>query len=197
MSAPTTNWAGNVVHRARRVHRPSSLGELQHLVADSERVHALGTGHTFNRIADTSGDLASLAGLPATMEIDSARRVVTVGAGARYGALATYIPSLSADVSAMEIVGADGDLRTVSRDSDPARFLGMAVLSGLVQAGTSARSTRMAAVMVARSKTRHVTTVTTTATANPIQYVAVSPNRVAIAPPSSAPNASPPAARNR
>ncbi|MGC9665531.1 D-arabinono-1,4-lactone oxidase [Planosporangium sp. 12N6] len=91
MTGPVTNWAGNVTFRARRIHRPSSLAELRDLVAGSTRVRALGTGHAFNRLADTTGDLISLAGLPPVMDLDPARGTVTVAAGVRYGELATYL----------------------------------------------------------------------------------------------------------
>ena len=84
--APTlTNWAGNVAFRAERVHRPTSLAELQAVVAGARSVRALGTGHSFNRIADTPADLVSVAALPRVLEVDAQRRCVRVSAGARYG----------------------------------------------------------------------------------------------------------------
>jgi alditol oxidase len=83
-----TNWAGNVTFGAKRVHRPSSIAELQRVVAGSERVRALGTGHSFNRIADSPGDLVSVAELPRRIQIDADRSTVTVSAGTRYGELA-------------------------------------------------------------------------------------------------------------
>ncbi|HEX4059425.1 MAG TPA: D-arabinono-1,4-lactone oxidase [Streptosporangiaceae bacterium] len=83
-----SNWAGNVTFAARGFHRPLSLPDLQRLVAGSDRVRALGTGHSFNRIADTPGDLVSVAGLPPLIELDSAAGTVTVSAGLRYGELA-------------------------------------------------------------------------------------------------------------
>src|SRR5664280_3780105 len=70
---PWKNWAGNVTFTAARTHRPTSVAELQQLVAGSSKVRAVGTGHSFNRIADTTGDLVSLAGLPTVIEIDSER----------------------------------------------------------------------------------------------------------------------------
>jgi len=82
-----TNWAGNVTFSAQRASRPESLGELRRIVAGRERVRALGTGHSFNPIADTPGDLVSVAGLPRVMEIDARRATVTVSAGLRYGEL--------------------------------------------------------------------------------------------------------------
>ena len=61
MSGRPTNWAGNIVYRASQLARPGDLAELQELVAASPRVRAVGTGHSFNRIADTPGMLVSLA----------------------------------------------------------------------------------------------------------------------------------------
>jgi alditol oxidase len=81
----TTNWAGNITFGAQRVHRPATVEQVQELVAGSTAVRALGTGHSFNRIADTTGDLISLGGLPPKIEIDSAGMSVLVGGGTRYG----------------------------------------------------------------------------------------------------------------
>ncbi len=82
------NWAGNVVFGAARYHRPGSVAELQRLVAGSRQARALGTGHSFSRLADTPGDLISLAGLPRLVEIDTAGAAVMVGAGLRYSDIA-------------------------------------------------------------------------------------------------------------
>jgi xylitol oxidase len=83
-----TNWAGNVAFSAQHYHRPASIGELQRLVVSSERARAVGTRHSFSRIADGPGDLISVAGLPKVIDIDSGRAAVTVSAGVRYGELA-------------------------------------------------------------------------------------------------------------
>ncbi len=85
------NWAGNVTFGARRFHRPSTVDGVRELVAGSERVRALGTGHSFSPIADTVGDLVSLMGLPPDIDIDPDQRVVRVGAGVRYGDLAEHL----------------------------------------------------------------------------------------------------------
>ena len=82
-----TNWAGNVTFQAARHHRPTSVEALQVLVAGADRLRVLGTGHSFNRIADTTGDLLSVADLPKTVEVDEDRRSVTVAGGMRYGEL--------------------------------------------------------------------------------------------------------------
>jgi alditol oxidase len=166
-----TNWAGNIAFGAERFHVPSSVAELQELVSRSRRVRALGTGHSFNALADTPGDQVSLAGLPREVDIDPASAAVTVGAGLAYGEVAVelnaagralhnlaslphisvagacatgthgsgiYNGNLATAVSAIEMVTADGDLVTVSRDKDPDRFAG-----GVIALGALGIVTRM------------------------------------------------------
>lgn len=82
-----TNWAGNVVFGVDRVHRPSSVDELQGLVARSRRVRVLGSGHSFSEIADTDGALVSVDGISCPPVVDQRAATVTVGAGVRYGEL--------------------------------------------------------------------------------------------------------------
>jgi len=87
-----TNWAGNITFTAARLHRPDSLGALRAAVAGAERVRALGSGHSFNRIADAPGaDLVSVAGLPPVVEIDTSAGVALVSAGLRYAAVAEHL----------------------------------------------------------------------------------------------------------
>jgi xylitol oxidase len=86
-----TNWAGNLVFGADRLHRPTSIDELQRVVAAAGRIRALGTAHSFNPIADSAGDQVSVAELPAVMSIDRERSTVTVPGGVRYGELAQHL----------------------------------------------------------------------------------------------------------
>ncbi|HET9173422.1 MAG TPA: FAD-binding protein [Actinospica sp.] len=83
MTEAVRNWARNVEFRAARAHRPTSLDELRGIVAGAAAVGVLGTGHSFNRIADTEGDLVLLADMPAELEIDAAAGTATVAAGMR------------------------------------------------------------------------------------------------------------------
>ncbi|HEY2042676.1 MAG TPA: FAD-binding protein [Jatrophihabitans sp.] len=91
MTAPIRNWAGNISFSARAFHRPTSVEQLQQLVAGSDRVRVLGTGHSFNRIADTTGDLICLDRLPRRVEVDPERREVTVGGGVRFADLTDVV----------------------------------------------------------------------------------------------------------
>ncbi|WP_328848752.1 FAD-binding protein [Micromonospora zamorensis] len=85
------NWAGNVRYAARAFHRPTSVDELRRLVAGSNRIRAVGSGHSFNRFGDTDGDLVSLAGLPPVVDLDRERGQVTVSGAMRYGDLARHL----------------------------------------------------------------------------------------------------------
>ena len=78
------NWAGNITFSSEP-ERPGSVAELQDLVGRSERVRVLGSGHSFNRIADTTGALLSVADLPRVVEIAADRQSVRVSSGLRYG----------------------------------------------------------------------------------------------------------------
>jgi xylitol oxidase len=80
----TTNWAGNITFSAE-VRTPRTVPELQELVRLSEHVRALGSGHSFNRIADTTGTLISVTGLPRVASLDTEDDTVTISAGLRYG----------------------------------------------------------------------------------------------------------------
>jgi xylitol oxidase len=87
------NWSGTVEYGATSVEAPGSVAEVQQLVARTPRIRALGTRHSFNDIADTEGVLVTTTEIPADFELDAERRVVTVGAGTRYAAVATFLES--------------------------------------------------------------------------------------------------------
>jgi alditol oxidase len=82
-----TNWAGNVTFTATGLLRPRSAGELAAVVARTPRVRVLGAGHSFSPVADSPA-LVTLDGLPAGIDVDSARAVARVSAGLRYARLA-------------------------------------------------------------------------------------------------------------
>jgi xylitol oxidase len=82
MSDRPVNWAGNIEFHAVRVEHPRSLDELGSLVASNQRVRALGTGHSFNDIADTTGIMIRLDQWQTSMI--SGDGSITVAAGQRY-----------------------------------------------------------------------------------------------------------------
>jgi xylitol oxidase len=165
-----TNWAGNIAFSAARLHRPDSIAALRKLVGSSARVRALGTGHSFNRIADTPGDLISVAGLPRMIEIDTATATASVSAGLRYAEVAEHLhragfalPNLASlphisvagacatgthgsgdgngglatAVTALRLVGPDGDVTELNRRDDPDSFPGAVVSLGALGVVTS------------------------------------------------------------
>jgi len=87
------NWAGNLAYAARALHEPTSLEQLQELVRVTPRIRALGTRHSFSGVADTPGELVSLARMPRRFEVDATNRRITIDAATRYGELA---PALDA-----------------------------------------------------------------------------------------------------
>lgn len=85
------NWARNVTFRAARLHEPTSVEQVCDIVADADEIRAIGTGHSFNRIADTGGDLVSVARLPRRVEVSADAGLVVVSAGLRYGDVVTAL----------------------------------------------------------------------------------------------------------
>ncbi len=77
------NRAGNHEYRAA----PPESTPVQELVRGAARIRALGSRHSFNDLADTPGDLLTLAGLPRVLEIEPMTRSVTVDGSLRYGEL--------------------------------------------------------------------------------------------------------------
>ncbi len=88
-----TNWAGNITFAARELHRPATPEALRALVAGAARVRVLGSGHSFNLIAEPGADgvLLSLDALPAEIDVDTTARTVRVGGGVRYAELARRV----------------------------------------------------------------------------------------------------------
>ena len=81
------NWSGHVTFGARAIHHPATLDEVRAIVAAASNVRAFGARHSFNAVADTTGDHLSLERLDRVLAIDPERRVVTVEGGIRYATL--------------------------------------------------------------------------------------------------------------
>ncbi|WP_345159942.1 FAD-binding protein [Pontibacter saemangeumensis] len=85
------NWAGNIAYSTGHIHYPTSIEQVQEIVRKSAKVKALGSRHSFNRIADSTADHISLGALNNVISLDESSRTVTVGGGMRYGELAPYL----------------------------------------------------------------------------------------------------------
>jgi xylitol oxidase len=88
--APRENWSGNITYSTDHVHTPANLDEVRDIVKRCDKLRALGSRHSFNRIADSTENQISLAHLD-QIQIDEKSRTATVGAGIKYGQLAPII----------------------------------------------------------------------------------------------------------
>ncbi|WP_416484831.1 FAD-binding protein [Streptomyces sp. CL12] len=93
MRETVTNWARTVTYDAKEYRRPASLDALRALVSGAAKARVLGSGHSFNRVADPGPDgvLLSTAGLAPVIEVDTAARTVRVSGGVRYAELARAV----------------------------------------------------------------------------------------------------------
>jgi len=159
-----TNWAGSYAYRARELHRPASVEELQEILSSRPRIRVLGSRHTFNDIAD-SDELVSVDALPADVDIGAG--TASFGAAVKYGDLARILEgeglalhnlaslphttvagavatathgsgdgngNLATAVAALELVTSDGEI-VRARRGDP-DFDGMVVALGALGAVT-------------------------------------------------------------
>ena len=85
------NWAGNLRYSGTEIAQPSSVEELAALVSAASSVRAVGTRHSFNDIADSTGLMVNLEKMDGEPVLDEQARTVTVGAGTRYGDLAEFL----------------------------------------------------------------------------------------------------------
>jgi xylitol oxidase len=155
------NWAGNIAFTAPEFHRPATLGELRAVVGRAPAVRVLGTGHSFNEMADSPSTQVSLADLPPEVDFDSAASLVQVTAGLSYATLAARLDreglalrnmaslphisvagatatgthgsgianqSLSAAVTGLELVTADGDVVELSSADFPGAIVHLGAL---------------------------------------------------------------------
>ncbi|NQD87622.1 FAD-binding protein [Paenarthrobacter sp. CM16] len=81
------NWAGNLEYSSADVQRPTTVEQLRGLVAEATQIKALGSRHSFNTVADTTGTHLLLDGLPQEVVLDTEKGTVKVSGGISYGAL--------------------------------------------------------------------------------------------------------------
>ena len=85
------NWSGNVTFNPALVAYPAEINEIKLAVTAAETVRALGSAHSFSKIADSAGVLIAFDHFPKDIEIDSVGHRVRVAAGVRYGELAVAL----------------------------------------------------------------------------------------------------------
>jgi len=128
------NWAGHHEYRATTLHRPTSLEQLQDVVAASPRIRALGTRHSFNDLAD-SDELVTLEGMPAAIAIDAESETVSFSAGLRYGDLGVVLERAGwalRNLASLPHISVGGAVATGTHGSGDANGTLSRAVSGLV-----------------------------------------------------------------
>jgi xylitol oxidase len=84
------NWAGSHEYAASSFVEPESIEELQSIVASTPRLRPLGSRHSFNDLADTTGTLVGTARLPHSLQILD-EDTVAVAPWMKYGEIAAAL----------------------------------------------------------------------------------------------------------
>ena len=85
------NWAGNLQYSTGNVHYPKSIEEIQGVVKKCKKLKALGSKHSFNKIADSTENQVSLQEFNKVVSLDTGSNTVTIESGMKYGELAPYL----------------------------------------------------------------------------------------------------------
>jgi xylitol oxidase len=113
------NWGGNYLYRARALHRPTSLAELQSLVVSCRRLRAVGSRHSFTAISD-GDELVTLEDLPGEIAIDHDARTVSLPSHLRYGLLAARLATEGlalANLASLPHISVSGAVATATHGS--------------------------------------------------------------------------------
>jgi alditol oxidase len=143
-----TNWARNITFGARSYEQPTSLDELRALVAGADRVKVLASGHSFNRIADTTGVQITLARMPRQLDIASDARQARISSGLTYGDIAPRLdaagfalPNL-ASLPHISVVGACATGTHGSGNGNGSLATSVAALEMIIGSGDAVTLTR-------------------------------------------------------
>ncbi|WP_181791688.1 FAD-binding protein, partial [Streptomyces phytophilus] len=140
------NWAGNVDLGAAPPARPRSTDELRRIVADSARVRAVGSRHSFSGVLSSGGAAVVLDGLPPVIDIDTAAGTATVGAGLRYADVAAHLHRAGyalANLASLPDLTVAGACATGTHGSGDARRSLAAAVRGLHLVGAQGESVEL------------------------------------------------------
>lgn len=85
------NWAGNLEYSTGNVHYPKTIEQVQEVVKQCKKLKALGSRHSFNKIADSEENQVSTQELNKVVSLDTASSTVTVEGGMKYGELTPFL----------------------------------------------------------------------------------------------------------
>ncbi|MBO3745002.1 FAD-binding protein [Streptosporangiaceae bacterium NEAU-GS5] len=83
-----TNWAGNITFQTGTT-QPETVDELRELVSGRRKVRVIGSGHSFNTIADSADTIVSLDRLPYEMDVSGDQ--ATISGNVRYSTLGPWL----------------------------------------------------------------------------------------------------------
>jgi xylitol oxidase len=104
------------------------------VVAQAGRIRVLGTGHSFNDMADSPGTQVTLAGLPPEVSVDSAASLARVAAGLSYAELAGRLDRLGfalRNLASLPHISVAGACATATHGSGAANQNLAAAVAGL------------------------------------------------------------------
>ena len=104
------------------------------MVAQAGRIRVLGTGHSFNDMADSPGTQVTLAGLPPEVSVDSAASLARVAAGLSYAELAGRLDRLGfalRNLASLPHISVAGACATATHGSGAANQNLAAAVAGL------------------------------------------------------------------
>ncbi|KAI1697848.1 FAD binding domain-containing protein [Ditylenchus destructor] len=85
-------WSRQFRFSTQDIQYPTNVSEVVSIVQNAKgKVRVLGTGHSFNKIADSEDTLLSIVFLNQILKFDKSVPSVTVEAGVSYGALMNYL----------------------------------------------------------------------------------------------------------
>ena len=85
MHKPLRNWAGNQEFSFAADVAATTTEDVTSAMRGTGPVKALGSRHSFNTIADSSGTMIAIDPIHPTIRLDRVQRMVNVSGGARYG----------------------------------------------------------------------------------------------------------------
>lgn len=129
------NWSENFEFAAVDLARPTSLPQLQELVAGASKVKALGTRHSFTRVADTAGGLLiNTSLLDFDVTVDHEAMTATVPGGWTYARVAEALEAEGvalANMGSLPHISLAGGTATGTHGSGDTNQVLAAAISGI------------------------------------------------------------------
>lgn len=114
-----TNWGGGYAYRAGVVHEPTTLEQVQELVASRPRLRVLGSRHSFTDVGD-SAELLTFGKLPSELEFGLGEQTVSFTANLTYSELISRLEAKDlalANLASLPHVSVGGAIATATHGS--------------------------------------------------------------------------------